>query len=93
MTSKSEKSYIQTSLLSDPPIRSDGRSLLDYRSLELTTSVAPLTNGSARINLGGTEILAACKLEVEDTESMDAIDGGRISCAVSWLAFSLLSLS
>lgn len=85
MISKAEKSYIQTSLLSDPPFRADGRSLVDYRDIKLATGVAASANGSARVSLGGTEILAACKLEVEDVESMDAIDGGRISCAVTWL--------
>jgi exosome complex component RRP42 len=84
MTSKSEKSYIQTSLLSDPPFRADGRSLEDYRTISVATSVAALANGSARVSVGGTEIIAACKLEVEDVETADGVDGGRISCAVSW---------
>ncbi|KAF8528625.1 hypothetical protein JB92DRAFT_2826031 [Gautieria morchelliformis] len=55
---------------------------LDYRALRLTTGVTALANG---ITLGGTAILAACKLEVEDIErAVDATDGGRISCAASW---------
>ncbi|KAF8529878.1 ribosomal protein S5 domain 2-type protein [Gautieria morchelliformis] len=84
MTSKSESSYIQSALLSDPPCRADGRALLDYRALRLTTGVAALANGSARLTLGGTTILAACKLEIEDIEhAIDATDGRRISCAVS----------
>jgi exosome complex component RRP42 len=84
MTSKSEKAYIQTSLLSDPPLRADGRSLLDYRTLHVSMSVAASANGSAQVNLGGTEILAACKLEVKDVESLEGADGGQIFCAVSW---------
>lgn len=84
MASKSEKSYIQTSLLSDPPFRADGRSLGDYRTISLETGVAALANGSARVNAGGTDILAACKLEVEDIVTGDGVNSGRISCAVSW---------
>ncbi|KAI0277953.1 ribosomal protein S5 domain 2-like protein [Russula aff. rugulosa BPL654] len=63
--SKSEKAYIQTSLQSK------------FRSVTLQTQVAPIANGSAHLNLGrssdesigGTEILAAAKLEVEDIAS------------------------
>ena len=84
MTSKSEKSYIQTSLLSDPPFRADGRSLGQYRAISLATGVVALANGSASVNAGGTEILAACKLEVEDVETAGGMNDGRISCSVSW---------
>lgn len=87
--SKAEKSYIQAGLLSSPSLRVDGRSLFDYRSVALETGVAPLANGSARVNIGrtanggGTEVLAAAKLEVENVEE-DGVDGGRIVCTVSW---------
>ncbi|KAG7445028.1 ribosomal protein S5 domain 2-like protein [Guyanagaster necrorhizus] len=65
--SKAEKSYIQTGLLSAPPRRQDGRSLLDFRSIALETGVVPLANGSARLLIAdGTEILAATKLQVQD---------------------------
>ena len=73
-------------------MRADGRSLLDYRTVFLETGVAPLANGSAKINIGkapqdgggGTEILAATKLEVEDVETGDGVDGGRLVCTVTW---------
>ncbi|KZT30239.1 ribosomal protein S5 domain 2-like protein [Neolentinus lepideus HHB14362 ss-1] len=89
--SKSEKSYIQTSLTSTPPIRGDGRSLLDYRPIALEIGVVPLANGSVRLNIGksthegagGTEVLAAVKLEVEDVVNGDGVDGGRVVCSVS----------
>ncbi|VDB91732.1 unnamed protein product [Peniophora sp. CBMAI 1063] len=84
--SKSEKSYIQTSLQASTPLRADGRGLYDYRPIALETGVAPLANGSARLRLGqtadssgGTEILAGVKLEVEETESTE----GRIICNVT----------
>lgn len=104
--SKSEKAYIQTSLQSQSPLRADGRSLHEFRSVTIQTRVAPIANGSAHLNLGrssdesigGTEILAAAKLEVEDiatattSAALDNKDrngngvegGGRIVCTVSW---------
>ncbi|KAJ4490499.1 ribosomal protein S5 domain 2-type protein [Lentinula aciculospora] len=88
--SKAEKSYIQAGLLANPPRRADGRSLHDFRAISLETGVAPLSNGSARLRIGGnphdgsggTDILAAVKLEVESIQG-DALDGGRIACNVS----------
>ena len=87
MTSKSEKSYIQSGLLSDPPFRADGRSLLDYRMLQVSRSVAVSANGSARVDLGGTDVMAVCKLEVEDMEGLKGEEGGCITCAVVWWDF------
>ncbi|EPT02256.1 hypothetical protein FOMPIDRAFT_1160450 [Fomitopsis schrenkii] len=89
--SKAERTYIQSSLQANPPLRADGRSLLDYRTVFLETGVAPLANGSARLNMGkspqegggGTEILAATKLEVEDVETGGGVDGGRLVCTVT----------
>jgi 3' exoribonuclease family, domain 1 len=95
--SKSEKSYIQTSLQAPSPLRGDGRSLNQFRAVTLQTGVAPIANGSAHLNLGrssdesigGTEVLAAVKLEVEDIglgsgNSGGGVEGGRIACTVSW---------
>lgn len=96
--SKAEKSYIQTGLALNPPQRPDGRSLHDYRTVALETGVAPLANGSAKLNIGrnpqegggGTEIIAATKLEVEDVEDREedgAVRGvgeGRIVVNVTW---------
>ncbi|KAJ7507150.1 hypothetical protein B0H11DRAFT_2318659 [Mycena galericulata] len=55
---------------------------------------APLANGSAHLNIGqnphdgggGTEVLAAVKLEVESVGhgQGEGVDGGRIVCTVSW---------
>ncbi|KAF7343382.1 RNase-PH domain-containing protein [Mycena venus] len=91
-TSKAEISYIQTGLLSTPPLRADGRGLHDFRTISLETGVAPLANGSAHLNIGknphdgggGTEVLAAAKLEVETIDGQsDGVNGGRIVCTVS----------
>lgn len=92
--SKSEKSYIQSALHAPRALRADGRSLNDFRTVFLETGVAPLANGSARVNLGksphegggGTEVIAATKLEVEDIENGDGVDGGRVVCTVLWCA-------
>ena len=92
--SKAERAYIQAALHSTPPLRADGRGLTDFRTVFLETGVAPLANGSARVNVGkaaqegggGTEVIAAVKLEVEDVQFGDGIDGGRIVCNVSWCA-------
>ena len=94
--SKSEKSYIQSALETVPPLREDGRALHDFRAVLLATGVAPLANGSARVNIGkspeqgggGAEVLAATKLEVESVENGDGQDGGRIACTVTWYAYN-----
>ena len=93
--SKAEKSYIISGFKQTAPQRADGRSLTDYRSIALETGVAPLANGSARLcigrnlndNGGGTEILAATKLEVENISvdgSGEGREGGRFVVHVSW---------
>ncbi|KAJ7130316.1 ribosomal protein S5 domain 2-type protein [Mycena epipterygia] len=92
-TSKAEISYIQSGLISTPPLRADGRALHDFRTISLETGVAPLANGSAHLNIGqnphdgggGTEVLAAAKLEVENVGlgHDEGVDGGRIVCTVS----------
>jgi len=98
--SKSEKSYIQTSLQAQSPLRGDGRSIHQFRAVTLQTGVVPIASGSAQLNLGrssdesigGTEVLAAAKLEVEDIGATSG-GSGRIVCAVSCspAAYSYLS--
>lgn len=91
MISKAESAYIQSGLLQSPPQRLDGRSLTDYRPISLETGVAPLANGSAKLNIGrnphdgsgGTEVVAATKLEVETIEE-GGKDGGRFAVTVTW---------
>lgn len=100
--SKAEISYIRSSLLLDPPLRADGRSAEDFRVIALETGVAPLANGSARVSVGrpspgetdgakstggGTEIVVAVKLEMEDVG--EEKDGDKFLCTVSWFVCSL----
>ncbi|KAG8215822.1 ribosomal protein S5 domain 2-type protein [Butyriboletus roseoflavus] len=105
--SKAEKSYIQTSLLSDPPLRLDGRSLQDYRLIALETGVVPLANGSAKVCIGrpgrsgyvqeaggvggGTEVVVGVKLEVAGAGEEGG--GGTVTCTVSCSPAAYPSLS
>lgn len=93
MLSKAEKAYIQAGLVSRTPSRADGRSLYAFRTIALQKGVVPLANGSARLSIGrdahdgsgGTDILAATKLEVESVgPGCEGVDGGRIVCTVTW---------
>ena len=98
--SKAEKAFVQSSLRADPVVRADGRGLQDFRAIAIETGVVPLANGSVRINIGtnseaggGTEILAAAKLEVEDIETGEGVEGGRVTCSVSWCVACAVSPS
>jgi len=83
--SKAEKSYILTSLTSSPSLRQDGRAPHDYRIISVISGdeVAPLANGSAKVRVGGTEVVSAVRLEVEDLTNSGA-NKGRIRCSVTW---------
>lgn len=101
--SKAEKTYIQSSILSNPPLRTDNRAPADYRPIALETAVVPLANGSAKVCIGrrgrggyvqeaggaggGTEVVVGVKLEVAGT-SKEEDEGGKIACTVSWWAFT-----
>uniref|UniRef100_A0A6A7FX75 Ribosomal RNA-processing protein 42 n=3 Tax=Hirondellea gigas TaxID=1518452 RepID=A0A6A7FX75_9CRUS len=50
-------------------IRVDGRGPLDYRQLELETSVLDTANGSARVRLHRTDVLVTVKMELEPPAS------------------------
>ena len=45
-------------------VRSDGRKLEDYRDIEIETGIIPQANGSARVRLGNTEVIAGVKFSV-----------------------------
>lgn len=104
MLSKAERSYTQLSLVSDPPLRLDGRSLQDYRPIALETGVIPLANGSAKVSIGrpglagyvqeaggvggGTVVVVGVKLEVAGAG--DEEEGGKVACTVSWCVLDVL---
>ncbi|ODO09484.1 hypothetical protein I350_03084 [Cryptococcus amylolentus CBS 6273] len=65
--SPAESSYISTSLAHpEEPTRNDGRALFASRPIQVSYNVFPHANGSARITLGGTEVVAGVRLEVVD---------------------------
>ncbi|KAF7970923.1 hypothetical protein HWV62_22632 [Athelia sp. TMB] len=81
--SKSERAYIHSALLASPPHRADGREPHTYRSIALETGIASSSNGSARVQIGGvggTEVIAAVKLEVG---TIGDGEGEGILCSIS----------
>ncbi len=61
----------------DKGIRLDGRKLDEYRKIEIQTGVYKTAEGSAKVNIGGTEVLAGVKLAV-DVPYPDIPDQGTI---------------
>ena len=77
--SEAEKHFITSGVKQN--IRIDGRSCLDYRNVEIETSIISNCFGSAHIRLGNCDVMAAVKVDLVnvhkrpgDTES----DAGRI---------------
>ncbi|WWC72933.1 uncharacterized protein I206_106897 [Kwoniella pini CBS 10737] len=78
--SPSEISYIQTSLSHpEQPTRLDGRSLLESRGIEISYDIFPHANGSSRVKIGNTEVIAGIKLEVVDFDPSSNIKKGTES--------------
>lgn len=68
--SPAELSYLHASLRQTPPIRPDGRSPNDFRSLTAESDILPTANGSARICFAdGTEAIVGVKAEVEKSKT------------------------
>lgn len=69
LLSPAELSFLHSSLSLDPPVRPDGRSSTQFRSLIAETDILPTANGSARICFAdGTEAIAGVKAEVEKSQ-------------------------
>ncbi|NP_001307647.1 Exosome complex component RRP42 [Zea mays] len=60
--SEGEKHFIRGGIAQD--LRTDGRRRLQFRSLSVQTGVIPQANGSARVRLGATDIIASVKAEL-----------------------------
>ncbi|XP_013194741.1 exosome complex component RRP42 [Amyelois transitella] len=75
LLSPSEKVYILHGVQDD--YRSDGRSNIDYRPMELETDVVSHASGSARLRLANTDILVGVKTEI-DVPSPDKPGLGKI---------------
>lgn len=75
LLSPSEKVYIIHGV--EDEFRSDGRSNIDYRPMELETDVVSHTSGSARLRLANTDILVGVKTEI-DTPTIENPKLGKI---------------
>ncbi|XP_047543784.1 exosome complex component RRP42 [Vanessa atalanta] len=64
LLSSTEKMYILHGVQDD--YRSDGRSNIDYRPMELETDVVSHASGSARLRLANTDILVGVKTEIDE---------------------------
>ncbi|CAK1601786.1 unnamed protein product [Parnassius mnemosyne] len=63
LLSSTEKIFILHGVQND--YRSDGRSNIDYRPMELETDVVSHASGSARLRLANTDILVGVKTEID----------------------------
>ncbi|KAG9441351.1 hypothetical protein H6P81_017205 [Aristolochia fimbriata] len=63
-----EKHFIKGGIAQD--LRCDGRKRLHYRPISVETGVIPQANGSARIRLGATEVIASVKAELGKPSSL-----------------------
>ncbi|KAF8726390.1 hypothetical protein HU200_019854 [Digitaria exilis] len=77
--SEGEKHFIRGGIAQD--IRTDGRKRLQFRALSVETGVIPQANGSARVRLGATEIIASVKAELGKPSILHP-DKGKVSIFV-----------
>lgn len=78
MNNKEDSSlYEYLSKLIKKGLREDGRKPDDYRKIEIKTGTLSQANGSARVKLGNTEVLAGVKLDV-GTPFPDTPDEGTL---------------
>lgn len=79
--SPSERSFLEEGVSQN--LRTDGRSLMDFRNFYLETGIISQTNGSARLKLQDTDVLVGVKLETGDPDPQ-APDRGIINISVEW---------
>ncbi|XP_043696185.1 exosome complex component RRP42 isoform X1 [Telopea speciosissima] len=70
-----EKHFIQGGIAQD--LRTDGRKRLTYRPISVETGVIPQANGSARIRMGTTDVIASVKAELGKPDLFQP-DKGRV---------------
>ncbi|XP_010547205.1 PREDICTED: exosome complex component RRP42-like [Tarenaya hassleriana] len=71
-----EQHFIKGGIAQD--LRSDGRKRLTYRPIYVETGVIPQANGSARVRMGGTDVIASVKAEIGRPSS----DKGKVAIFV-----------
>ncbi|KAI8008134.1 Exosome complex exonuclease RRP42 [Camellia lanceoleosa] len=74
-----EQHFIQGGIAQD--LRSDGRKRLTYRPISIETGVIPQANGSARVKLGATDVIASVKAELGKPSPFQP-DKGKVSIYV-----------
>ncbi|GMH30343.1 hypothetical protein Nepgr_032186 [Nepenthes gracilis] len=74
-----EKHFIKGGIAQD--LRCDGRKRLSYRPLYVETGVIPQANGSARVRMGGTDVIASVKAELGKPSRLQP-DKGKVSIYV-----------
>lgn len=67
--SRAERSFLLDGLQASPAHRPDGRTLSEFRAIEVEAPASQQADGSARVLLGSTEVLCGVKAEIE---TMDA---------------------
>ncbi|KAL8140430.1 hypothetical protein V2J09_006451, partial [Rumex salicifolius] len=73
--SAGEKQFLQGAIAQD--LRCDGRKRLTYRHMDVETGVIAHASGSARVTMGGTDVIASVKAEVGKPSSSQP-DKGKI---------------
>ncbi|KAH1260498.1 Exosome complex component RRP42 [Glycine max] len=71
-----ETHFIQGGIAQD--LRCDGRKRLTYRPISVETGVIPQTNGSARVRMGATDVIASVKAELGKPSLLQP-DKGKVS--------------
>ncbi|XP_010262414.1 PREDICTED: exosome complex component RRP42 [Nelumbo nucifera] len=74
-----EKHFIQGGIAQD--IRTDGRKRLTYRPISVETGVIPQANGSARVRMGATDVIASVKAELGKPTPLQP-DKGKVAIYV-----------
>jgi len=82
---KDFRQYLVNSLAQK--IRLDGRGLMDYRDVSVEYSVAKTAEGSARVRIGNTEVIAGIKMEIAQPYP-DRPDQGSIMINAEFLAMA-----
>uniref|UniRef100_A0A0E0FBH1 Ribosomal RNA-processing protein 42 n=1 Tax=Oryza meridionalis TaxID=40149 RepID=A0A0E0FBH1_9ORYZ len=77
--SEGEKHFIRGGIAQD--LRTDGRRRLQFRAISVETGVIPQANGSARVRLGATEVIATVKAELGKPSILHP-DKGKVSIFV-----------
>lgn len=74
-----EKNFLQGGIAQD--IRTDGRGRQDFRSFSIETGVIPQANGSARVRIGSTDVIASVKADLGKPSPYQP-DQGKIEISV-----------